>query len=138
MDEHGALAPSRPVAFIRRIAGRFWLLVGVAAVLEVVGRRSGTPYRVRLIPAKLDGQLYLLAFGGVTEWARNLRAAGGGTLYRRGSAQPFKAVEVDGSERDRVIATYLRGSGPLGKDFYRRPDAADHPTFRLDPPTTPS
>ncbi|MEX2547146.1 MAG: deazaflavin-dependent nitroreductase, partial [Chloroflexota bacterium] len=78
---------------------------------------------------------YLMAFGGVTEWARNLRAAGRGELRRRGRTQAFTATEVDGDERDRAIARYLAGSGPIKKDFYRRPGAADHPTFRVEPIT---
>ncbi len=130
-----ALTPTRPVAFIRRVAGPIWQLVGIAAVLEVAGRKSGTPRRVSLIPVKLDGTTYLMAFGGVTEWARNLRAAGRGELRHRGKTQSFAAIEIDGDERDRVITRYLRGAGPIKKDFYRRPISADHPTFRVDPVT---
>jgi deazaflavin-dependent oxidoreductase (nitroreductase family) len=128
-----ALAPTRPVAFIRRLAGPVWQRVGIAAVLEVPGWRSGATMRVPLIPAKVDRTLYLMAFGGVTDWARNLRAAGRGELRYRGRTVVFKATEVDGAERDRAIAAYLAGSGPLRKDFNRRPNAADHPTFRVDP-----
>lgn len=128
-----SLAPTRPVALIRRIAGPIWQRVGVAAVLQVAGRRTGTPRFVSLIPVKLDGITYLMAFGGVTEWARNLRAAGQGELRHKGRTQPFTAIEVEGDERDRVIARYLRGSGPIKRDFYRRPGAAQHPTFRVEP-----
>jgi deazaflavin-dependent oxidoreductase (nitroreductase family) len=115
------------------MAGPIWQLVGIAAVLEVPGRRTGTPRRVSVIPVKLHGATYLLAFGGVTDWARNLRAAGRGVLRRRGRTQAFTTVEVDGEERDRAIARYLPGSGPLKKDFDRRPEPADHPTFRVEP-----
>ena len=128
-----SLAPTRPVALIRRIAGPIWQRVGIAAVLQVPGRRTGTPRLVSLIPVNLDGTTYLMAFGGVTEWARNLRAAGQGELRHKGRTQTFTAIEVDGDERDRVIARYLRGSGPIKKDFYRRPISADHPTFRVEP-----
>jgi deazaflavin-dependent oxidoreductase (nitroreductase family) len=127
------LAPTRPVALIRRLAGPLWKRVGIAAVLEVRGRGSGAPIRVTLIPVTLDGQTYLLSFGGLTDWARNLRAAGRGELRRKGRTQPFTPIEIEGAERDRVIAKYLTGSGPIKKDFYRRPDAADHPTFRVEP-----
>lgn len=128
-----ALAPTTPVAFIRRLAGPLWKRVGIAAVLEVRGRRSGAPLRVTLIPVKLDGNLYLLSFGGVTDWARNLRAARRGELHHKGRRQAFIPIEIDGDERDHVIARYLAGSGPVKKDFYRRPAAADHPTFRVEP-----
>jgi len=128
-----ALAPTRPVAIIRRLASPLWKRIGICAVLEVHGRRSGTPLRVTLIPVRLDGKMYLLSFGGVTEWARNLRAAGRGELRHKGRTQAFISVEIEGDERDRVIAKYLAGSGPIKKDFYRRPAAADHPAFRIEP-----
>lgn len=128
-----ALAPTRGVALIRRIAGPIWQLVGIQAVLTVADRRTGTQRRVPLIPVKVDGSWYLLSFGGITEWARDLRAAGRGELRRRGRTEVFTAVEVESDERDRVIARYLRGSGPIRTDFARRPDAADHPVFRLEP-----
>ncbi len=127
-----ALTPTRPVALIRRLAAPLWKRGGIAAVLEVRGRRSGAPLRVTVIPVTLDGNVYLLSFGGTTDWARNLRAAGRGELLRKGRTRSFSAVEIYGEERDRVIVKYLTGSGPIKKDFCRRPDAADHPTFRLD------
>jgi deazaflavin-dependent oxidoreductase (nitroreductase family) len=102
--------------------------------LTVVGRRSGAPREVRVIPVTVDGTRYLLSFGGVTEWARDLRAAGRGELRQRGRTYAFTAVEVDGDERDRVIAKYfVAGSGAVRRDFDRRPNEADHPTFRLEP-----
>lgn len=128
-----ALAPTRPVALIRRMAGPIWSRVGIVAVLEVPGRRSGTPLKVSVIPVKVDGESYLVSFGGVTNWAQNLRAAGRGELRRMGRTQAFNAIEVDGAERDRAIAKYLAGSGPIKKDFNRRPNATDHPVFRLEP-----
>lgn len=86
-----------------------------------------------VIPVRLDGLTYLLSFGGVTSWAQNLRAAGRAQLRYKGRTREVMAIEVDGPERDRVIAKYLAGSGPIKKDFYRRPDPADHPAFRVDP-----
>lgn len=133
--DQAALSPNRPVALVRRVAGPIWLLVGIAAVLEVPGRRTGTPMRVMLIPVRLDGALYLLSFGGVTDWARNLRSAGRGKLRHKRRTEEFAATEIAGDERDRVIAKYLAGSGPIRTDFNRRPAPGDHPTFRLDPIT---
>lgn len=128
-----ALNPTRPIALIRRIAGPIWSLAGIVAVLEVPGRRTGKHLRVSVIPVKVDGASYLVSFGGVTDWARNLRAAGRGELQRKRRTQPFNAVEVEGDQRARVIAAYLAGSGPVKKDFNRRPDPAEHPVFRMEP-----
>jgi deazaflavin-dependent oxidoreductase (nitroreductase family) len=129
-----ALPPTRTVALMRRLASPIWLRVGIAAVLEVPGRRTGTPRSVTLVPVEVDGTSYLMAFSGLTDWARNLRTAGRGELRRKGRTEAFTAIEVDGNERDRAIAAYLaRLPKPVRKDFDRRPGAADHPTFRVEP-----
>ena len=47
-----------------------------------------------LIPVRADGNWYVLSFGGVTEWARNLRAAGRGELRHKGRTQTFAAFEL--------------------------------------------
>jgi len=137
---NASLSPSRGVAFFRRVAGPIWLRMGVTAVLEVRGRHTGRPIKVTLFPVEVDGTRYVVSFGGVTGWVRNLRAAGGGELHRKGRGESITAVEVDGDERERAIAAYLARLGPIRrdrdpvkKDFDRLPNAADHPTFRLEP-----
>jgi len=134
------LSPSRGVAFFRRVAGPIWSWIGVTSVLEVQGRHSGRPLKVTLFPVEVEGTRYLVSFGGVTDWVRNLRAAGRGELRRKGRTQAVTAVEVDGDERERAIAAYLARLGPIRrdrdpvkKDFDRLPNAADHPTFRMEP-----
>jgi len=128
-----ASSPNRAVALIRR-ADRLWLWLGALSVLEVAGRRSGTPRNVTLTTVVVDGTRYLISMYGVTGWVRNLRVAGRGTLRRRGRSEAFTAIEVDGSERDRVIATFhARNPRPVKQDFDRLPDAADHPAFRVEP-----
>ena len=132
------LSPTRTVALMRTVATPIWLRVGIVFVLEVAGRRTGANRRVTVYPVQLDGNLYVLAFGGITDWALNLRAAGRAVVWRQGRSEAFSAVEVDGDRRDRVIATYLaRLPNRARKDFDRRPDAAQHPIFRLEP-TAPS
>jgi deazaflavin-dependent oxidoreductase (nitroreductase family) len=128
------LSPSRAIALIRRVAGPLWLWVGITAVLEVPGRRTGTPLHATLFPVEVDGTWYLLSQYGVTDWVRNLRAAGRGELRRKGRTEAFTAIEVDGAERDRVIAAFhARTPQRFSHDFDQRPGAADHPTFRVEP-----
>jgi deazaflavin-dependent oxidoreductase (nitroreductase family) len=125
---------SRFMVINRRIAGRIWRRVGVTAILEVPGRHTGKPHYATLIPWEVDGVQYLMSQYGVTEWVRNLRAAGRGGLLRKGRTQALNAIEVKGDERDRVIAAFeKRTPKPFRRDFDQRPDAADHPTFRLEP-----
>ena len=135
-DDSTALTPTRPVAFIRKVATPLWLRIGMAAVLEVPGRRSGTSRRVTIIPVDIDGSTYLMGFTGVTGWVQNLRAAGRATLRRKGQTESFGAIEVQGVERDRVITAYIaRLPGFIKKDFERRPGAGDHPVFKVGPET---
>jgi deazaflavin-dependent oxidoreductase (nitroreductase family) len=128
-----ALAPIRPIALARLVFRPILMWVGVAAVLEVPGRRTGTPVRVTLTPWQIDGTRYLMSLYGATEWVRNLQAAGGGTLRQKGRTETFGAIEVDGDERDRVIAAFrARADKLMSRDFERRPGAPDHPTFRVE------
>jgi len=128
-----ATSASRRMRFLRWTQRPIWLLVGLAAVLEVPGRRTGRPRQVTLIPWEVDGTRYLMSQYGVTGWVRNLRAAGRGELRHKGRTQSFVAIEVDGDERDRVVATFTaRTPKPFRRDFDQRPRAADHPTFRVE------
>ena len=77
-------------------------------VLTVVGRRSGLP---RSTPVNLmhhDGDRFLVAPRGRTEWVRNVRAAEGAAELRLGHrVEPVTLVEVPVAERVPVIRAYL-------------------------------
>ncbi|MDX6580636.1 MAG: hypothetical protein QOJ47_2185, partial [Gaiellales bacterium] len=64
--------------FNRIVAGltRLGLSVLGSRVLEVRGRTSGEPRRVPVNLLTLDGERYLVAPRGETQWVRNLRASG--------------------------------------------------------------
>ena len=129
-----ALSPNRAVALGRLVFRPIMIRAGIAAVLEVPGRRTGKVTRATLAAWEVDGTLYLMSQYGVTDWVRNLRAAGRGRLRFKGRTQDFTAVEVDGEQRDRVIDAFrAKADKFLSQDFDRLPNAADHPTFRVDP-----
>ena len=129
-----ALSPNRAVRLGRRVFGRFLRRAGLTAVLEVRGRRSGKRVRATLAPWEVDGTRYLMSQYGLTDWVRNLRAAGGGQLHYKDHTETFRAIEVEGEERDRVIGAFrAKADKFLNQDFDRLPDAADHPTFRVSP-----
>src|SRR6476619_4497072 len=96
------IVPTRAVSICRRFGRRPLLWAGIAAVLEVPGRTSGTARQVTVVPYELDGTWYLLSTYGTSNWVRNLRSAGRAGLRRKGRSEPFTAVEVDGHERDQV------------------------------------
>jgi len=132
-----ALSPGRALALFRRVFGPIMLRVGIFAVLEVPGRRTGLPRQVTLALWEVDGAWYLMSQYGATDWVRNLRAAGRAELRRKGDTETFNAIEVEGDERDRVIAAFrAKADRLLSQDFDRLPGAADHPTFRIEPKRT--
>jgi deazaflavin-dependent oxidoreductase (nitroreductase family) len=129
-----ALSPNRVISLGRRVFGRLLWRARISAILEVPGRRTGKPVRVTLAPWEVDGTRYLMSQYGLTDWVRNLRAAGGGKLHYKDHTETFGAIEVEGEERDRVMAAFrAKADKLLNRDFDRLPDAADHPTFRVSP-----
>lgn len=89
-------------------------LVPVWAVVEHRGRRSGTPYRtpVAVIPAP-DAFYVGLPWGRGTDWVRNLRAAGGGTVVWKGRryavgdptfVEKAEVLDAAGALQRRVLA----------------------------------
>jgi hypothetical protein len=123
-----------PGFFMKSIVGPLAIRSGRVPVLTVDGRSSGKPRSVPIgAPLELAGHKYLVSARGQTNWILNLRTSGCGTLRHRGVSESFRAVEVDGAERDRVIAAYRAAAGKIVEPaFAKLPDPADHPTFRLD------
>ena len=109
--------------------------LGGTLVLIVAGRRTGRPRAVPLgRPFEVDGGRYLVAGGGETQWVRNLRSAGGGSIRFQGVTTRFRAVEIEGAERDRIVTAYREKQGRTVDGFFRQlPALADHPVFRVEP-----
>jgi deazaflavin-dependent oxidoreductase (nitroreductase family) len=109
--------------------------LGGTLVLTVRGRQSGEPRKVPLgRPFDVDGVRYLVAGGGETQWVRNLRAAGYGEFRFHGATTRFRAIEIEGAERSRIVAAYRAKQGRTVEGFFRAlPAAADHPVFRVEP-----
>jgi len=126
---------NRPGFVTSRLINPLIMKLGLTPTLAVRGRRSGQWRTVPVMPVEHEGSRYLVSPRGETQWARNLRAAGDGELRRRGRKEAFRAVEVDGAERERVVAAYRQKVGGIVKsEFQRLPDPADHPTFRMEKP----
>lgn len=102
--------------------------------LTVRGRRSGLPITTPLAPFDFEGNRYLVGGGGETQWVRNLRASGQGQLRAIGKHQDFRAVEIEGDERDRIVAAYRDHMGSRFESYFKAlPDLSKHPVFRVDP-----
>jgi deazaflavin-dependent oxidoreductase (nitroreductase family) len=141
---------------VMRVAGqtlglllRRGIRLGPMMLLTVRGRLTG---RLRTNPVDLfedDGRQWLVSTHGVgdSNWVRNLRAAGGGTLARGSRRYSFTAVELSQREagfvlRDvvgprlaRPVAGFvlrrtLRVRGDASADDFVR-TAEQHPVFEL-------
>lgn len=77
--------------------------------LAVRGRTSGEWRTVPVNVLTVDGADYLVAARGVTQWVRNMRAAGAGELRLGRTVEPFTATEIaDPAAKVPVLRAYLR------------------------------
>ncbi len=142
---HRYLRPGRnDLIFNRIVAGltRIGVSVWGSRVLAVRGRTSGEWRTVPVNLLTLDGERYLVAPRGVTQWVRNLRAAGGGELRIGRRAEAFTAVEIDDDAKPAVLRAYLRrwkfevgvffdGVDATSPDARLREIAPGYPIFRI-------
>jgi deazaflavin-dependent oxidoreductase (nitroreductase family) len=138
----------KPTAVDRAFNGFIQLLtrLGVSVygsrVLAVRGRKSG---EWRTVPVNLlvrDGERYLVAPRGETEWVRNIRVAGGGELRLGRTREPVAVVELADVDKPPILRLYLeRWWFEVGRFFEGlsrdappealRAVAADFPVFRV-------
>jgi deazaflavin-dependent oxidoreductase (nitroreductase family) len=129
---------NRMVAGLTRLGVSLW----GSRILEVPGRKTGEPRRTPVNLMTFEGQRYLLAPRGHTQWVRNLRVSGGGKLFVGRRSEDFTAVELDDTEKPDLLRTYLRkwkwesgqffgGVGPDAPEEEIRRIAPDHPVFRI-------
>jgi deazaflavin-dependent oxidoreductase (nitroreductase family) len=76
-------------------------------VLVVRGRTSGEPRSNPVNLLELDGERYLVAPRGNTQWVRNARAAGGGELHLGKRVEAVELVELPVDQRVPVLRVYL-------------------------------
>ena len=141
----------RPGWFTRNVTNlivagmaRAGINIAGVCVLEVPGRSSGHLWRTPVNVLTVNGERYLIAPRGQTQWVRNLRASGRGRLLIGGRAESFTAAEVPDGERAPFLRAYLKrwkfavgrffdGVGPKSPpaEFHRI--AHGHPVFRITP-----
>jgi deazaflavin-dependent oxidoreductase (nitroreductase family) len=99
MSDRRYLRPTAMDRAFNAVLG-FVMRMGVSVygsrVLAVRGRKSGA---WRTVPVNLlvhEGERYLVAPRGETEWVRNIRAAGGGELRLGSKREPIAIIELDG------------------------------------------
>ena len=141
------IRPGRATALFNGIiAGltRAGVSVWGSRVLAVRGRTSG---EMRTTPVNLltvDGERYLVAPRGVTQWVRNIRVAGGGELRVGRRVEAFSIAEVEGDAKVEILRAYLRrwkmevgvffdGTSADSSDEEIATIAPKHPVFLVTP-----
>jgi deazaflavin-dependent oxidoreductase (nitroreductase family) len=113
-------------------------------VLEVRGRTSGEWRRTPVNLLSYDGQRYLVAPRGETQWVRNLRVSREGRLRLGRRTESFTAEEIDDERKAPILRAYLKrwkaevgvffeGVGPDSSDEELARIAPKHPVFRVTP-----
>jgi deazaflavin-dependent oxidoreductase (nitroreductase family) len=129
---------NRGVALLTRLG----ISVAGSRVLEVRGRKSGEWRRTPVNLLDFEGDRYLVAPRGHTQWVRNMRARGEGRLVLGRRVEGFRATELADAEKPELLRAYLRkwkwevgaffgGVGPDAPDAELLRIAPDHPVFRI-------
>ncbi|MEZ5179627.1 MAG: nitroreductase/quinone reductase family protein [Acidimicrobiales bacterium] len=128
---------------VRRLT-RMGLSVRGSRELRVRGRVSGEWRTTPVNLLTVDGERYLVAPRGLTQWVRNVRAAGGGELRLGRRVEAFRAEELADADKAAVLRPYLRLWKAETGVFFDGLDAdatdaelvaagPKHPVFRLVP-----
>ena len=141
----------RPGWFTRHVFNTFVVLLTRAGlsvwgsrILQVRGRKSGEVHEVPVNLLTFEGNRYLVAPRGETQWVRNIRVAGEGALRLGNRIERFRAVEVPDQEKFPILRAYLgkwkaevgvffEGVSADSSEEELRRIAPNHPVFRVEP-----
>lgn len=121
---------------------RLGMSVYGSRILAVRGRKSGEWRTTPVNLLEYQGQRYLVAPRGVTEWVRNIRVSGGGELRLGARRQPIRVAELPDSEKPPLLRYYLQRWKWEAGQFFGGVDAnapqseieriaPNHPVFRI-------
>ncbi len=149
MDDE-AVPYKRPGWFTKHVFNRLvaWLTraglsVWGSRILRVKGRTSGEWRETPVNVLTHEGQRFLVAPRGHTQWVRNLRVAGAGELRLGRRTEPFRATEVADEDKPAVLRAYLKrwkaevgvffgGVGAESSEEELRRIGPEHPVFHID------
>jgi len=109
-------------------------------VLTIPGRISGLPRRTPIAIVALRGAQYIVAGFPSSDWVKNARAAGHGTLSRGSASTQVELAEIPVEDRLPILREFLRTIrggrsfltvGARASDAELAAAAPGHPVFRL-------
>ena len=127
------------VAFLAR---RLGVSMKGARVLSVQGRKTGEWHSTPVNPLSLDGQRYLVAPRGETQWVRNIRVTRTARLTLGRSTETVRVEEIADREKPPILRAYLEewawevnqlfgGVGADAPEDVLARIAPKHPVFRI-------
>lgn len=99
---------------------RLGVPLGTVHVLTVPGRTSGTPRPTPVSPLTVDGRRYVVAALPQADWARNVRAAGHGTLAAGRRTSVVALAEVTDAQVRHAVLRAFPTEVPGGVPFFVR------------------
>ncbi len=108
----------RPANHVVRAAQRLGLPLGTIHVLTVPGRTSGKPRSTPVSPLTVNGRRFIIAALPHGDWARNVRAAGHGTLASRRRLETVLLREVADPGLRRTVLRAFPAEVPQGVRFF--------------------
>jgi hypothetical protein len=138
--------PTRLGRWVNRLQG-WWSGLGlpptIMATLEVHGSASGRRRSIPVVITAVEGRRYLVSMlGPQSDWVKNVEAAHGDAVIRRGRGHRVHLVPVPPGQRAAVLRAYLR-IAPSGRQHFPLPVDAPlanveaiaerYPVYRIDP-----
>lgn len=97
--------------------------------LLVAGRKSGKIYAIAVTVPTIDGEKYLVAPRGETQWVRNARAAGEVVLEKGSTKIAYTLEEVSGPKKNSVLAEYLNRYHKAVQRYFPLPAGSEADKF---------
>jgi deazaflavin-dependent oxidoreductase (nitroreductase family) len=119
---------------VRRLT-RMGISVAGSRELRVRGRKSGEWRTTPVNLLTLDGERYLVAPRGTTQWVRNIRASQRGELRVGRRTEAFRIAELPDADKTPVLRDYLHRWGWEVGQFFEGVDksATDEDLARIAP-----
>lgn len=130
-----------PNAVVGLVIGSLGKSPAGAQLLEVRGRASGNVRTVPVNPVEVDGNRFLVAPRGETQWVKNFRASGEGALRVGDRRERIVGRELADEDKPEILRAYLdrwywqvSGQFDVPKDASLEQLAAiahNHPVFHI-------
>ncbi|HMI92789.1 MAG TPA: nitroreductase/quinone reductase family protein, partial [Polyangiales bacterium] len=138
--------PTRLGRWVNRAQG-WWSSLGlppsIVATLEVRGRTSGRRRSNPVVIATVEDQRYLVSMlGPGSDWVRNVEAAQGDAVLRRGRRHRIRLTPIPPQHRAPILRQYVRIAPSGRQHFPLTPNAPlsdydsianRYPVYRIDP-----